>query len=83
MPGGSFGTFRDSASHIWMGGGSSAARWANTSAKFSPACLSPLKNSVTLCPACVSATMPVVNMPVRSAAVSRCSDKILTAVSSL
>ncbi len=42
-PGGNFGTLRDSASHIWIGLGSSALRRFNTSARFSPAWRPPVK----------------------------------------
>ena len=41
----SFGTLRDSASHIWIGGGRSAGRCLSTSARFSPACCRPVKYS--------------------------------------
>src|SRR5438309_1362633 len=44
-PAANFGTFRDSASHIWIGAGSSTARRFSTSAMFSPACLPPVKKS--------------------------------------
>jgi hypothetical protein len=49
-PLGSFGTFRDNASHIWIGEGSSAPRRFNTSAIFSPACWRPVKNSAIFQP---------------------------------
>ncbi len=62
---GSFGTLRDSASHIWIGGGSSAARCFSTSAMFSPACWRPVKYSAIFRPSPVE-TMPLVNTPVRS-----------------
>src|SRR5712691_10476366 len=67
---------------IWIGGGSSGARRFNTSARFSPAGLSPVKNRAIFCPAAV-ATIPDVNTPVRSSPVSRFSCSILAVVSSL
>ena len=80
-----------SASHIWMGGPSAAARWARTSARFSPACWRPVKNrAMRYGPQ--TATMAEVNTPVRpsvsspAAAARRCSAvraRIFMTVSSL
>ena len=47
---GSLGRLRDSASHIWMGGASSAARCWSISARFSPACWRPVKNNAMCLP---------------------------------
>jgi len=38
---------RESASHIWMGGGKAAARCCSTPAKFSPAWRHPVMNKTT------------------------------------
>jgi hypothetical protein len=46
-------------------GASPAARWANPRARFSPACLRPVKNSALRRP-CQVETIPEVNHPVRS-----------------
>src|SRR5262245_38698800 len=62
----SSGRFRVRASAIWIGGPSSAARRRSTSARFSPACLRPVKKSAIRLPSLV-ATMPDVKIPVRSA----------------
>ena len=91
---GSFGKLRDSASHIWMGAVSPAPRRANTWARFSPACLRPVKNSAIRCP-CRVDTIPDVNCPVRRGeseassstskvrGLARASARIFMAVSSL
>ena len=65
----SAGRFRDSASHIWIGGARAAARWISTSLRFSPACLRPLKNNAIRWPSPVD-TMPEVNRPLRCDAFS-------------
>src|SRR5207244_2886927 len=40
------GRLRDKASHIWMDRGNSLARFANTPARFSPACLRPERTAL-------------------------------------
>jgi hypothetical protein len=40
-----FVTFLDRASHIWIGGGRSGERCCSTQARFSPACLHPVKTA--------------------------------------
>ena len=91
---GRFGKLRDSASHIWMGAVSPAPRRANTWARFSPACLRPVKKSAIRWPCCVD-TIPEVNCPVRRRGseassstsalrgLARASARIFIAVSSL
>ena len=54
---GSLGTLRDSASHICIGAEQFAARSPSTSARFSPACWRPVKNSAMVC-CCAVETMP-------------------------
>jgi hypothetical protein len=61
----SLGGLRERASHIWIGGPNSEARCDSTSAKFSPACLRPVKKSAIFRPSRVD-TIPEVNTPVRS-----------------
>src|SRR5947209_3675007 len=76
------GELRESASHIWIGGGNSRARSFSTSAMFSPACLGPVKKSAMLCAATIE-TMPLVKMPVRLSLGSRVRRRIRMPVSSL
>ena len=77
-----FGVLRDSASHIWIGAGSSCARCFRTSARFSPACFHPVKNSAMV-HAPTSDTMPLVKVPVRLSPGSRINRRIRMLVSSL
>src|SRR5262249_47504526 len=79
---GTSGTLRDSASHIWIGAGSPAARRLNTPAMFSPACWRPVKYSAIFRPSPVD-TIPLVNPPVRSSTGSRASRNTRMLVSSL